>query len=144
MNHGNSVWIEHLTPAECWELLEAQPVGRLGVLVDSAPEIYPVNYVVDRGAIVFRTGGGTKWRGFERNPSVCFEIDAVDPVGATGWSVLLKGRAVALTDAEDIRLAGLLPLHPWAFEHGTRFVRIVPAEVTGRRIGRTGPPAGAS
>ena len=38
-------WMEHLSLRECWELLESTPVGRIGVLVDSAPEIYPVNHV---------------------------------------------------------------------------------------------------
>lgn len=131
--------MEHLGPEECWELVRSQPAGRLGVLVDSAPEIYPVNHVVDRGVIVFRTGGGTKWRGLDRNPSVCFEVDQIDAVAATGWSVLVKGRAFELTDPEDIRLAGELPLHAWVFEDGTQFVRIVPTEITGRRIGRSSP-----
>jgi nitroimidazol reductase NimA-like FMN-containing flavoprotein (pyridoxamine 5'-phosphate oxidase superfamily) len=134
-----AVWMEHLSVQECWALLASTPAGRLGVLVDSAPEIYPVNHVVDGGTIVFRTGAGTKRRGFDRSPSVCFEVDEIEHRDATGWSVLVKGRAVELTDPEDIRLAGLLPLHLWAFEEGTRFVRIVPAEVTGRRIGRDGP-----
>ena len=137
-----AVWMEHLSPEECWTLLASEPAGRLGVLVDSAPEIYPVNHVVDGGAIVFRTGGGTKRRGLDRNPSVCFQVDRIDVDEATGWSVLVKGRAVELTDPEDIRLAGLLPLQLWAFEEGTRFVRIVPAEVSGRRIGRVGPLPG--
>jgi nitroimidazol reductase NimA-like FMN-containing flavoprotein (pyridoxamine 5'-phosphate oxidase superfamily) len=139
-----AVWMEHLSIEECWRLLAAGPAGRLGVLVDSAPEIYPVNHVVDRGTIVFRTGAGTKRRGFDRSPSVCFEVDQIDGRDATGWSVLVKGRAIELTDPEDIRLAGLLPLHLWAFEEGTRFVRIVPAEVTGRRIGRDGPAPGTA
>jgi nitroimidazol reductase NimA-like FMN-containing flavoprotein (pyridoxamine 5'-phosphate oxidase superfamily) len=139
-----AVWIEHLPIEECWRLLASYPAGRLGVLVDSAPEIYPVNHVVDRGTILFRTGAGTKRRGYDRSPSVCFEVDQIDDRDATGWSVLVKGRAVELTDPEDIRLAGLQGLHLWAFEAGTRFVRIVPAEVTGRRIGRDGPPPGAT
>ena len=140
MTADGSVWVEHLGIEECWELLGSCPAGRLGVLVDSAPEIYPVNHVVHRGSILFRTSGGTKWRGLERSPSVCFEVDELDVRDATGWSVLVKGRAVELTDPEDVRVAGTLPLHLWAFEEGTRFVRIDPREVTGRRIGRAAPP----
>ena len=139
-----SMWIEHLAPDECWELLRSPPTGRLGVLVDSAPEIYPVNHVVDGGVILFRSSGGTKWRGFGRNPSVCFEVDGIDEVNATGWSVLVKGRAVVLTDPEDVRLAELLPLRLWVFEDGTQFVRIAPTEITGRRIGRSASLAGTS
>lgn len=139
MTAGGTVWVEHIGVAECWDLLASRPVGRLGVLVDSAPEIYPVNHVVHRGSILFRTSGGTKHRGLDRNPSVCFEVDHIDDDDATGWSVLVKGRAAELSDPEDIRIAGELPLQLWAFEEGTRFIRIDPSEVTGRRIGRLGP-----
>ena len=48
-------WMEHLPQRECWDLLASTPVGRIGVLVDSAPEIYPVNHAVDGQTIVFRT-----------------------------------------------------------------------------------------
>lgn len=34
-------WLEHVNPIECWRLLASTPIGRVGVLVDSAPEIYP-------------------------------------------------------------------------------------------------------
>ena len=44
-------WLEHLRPAACWSLLAEERIGRIGVLVDSAPEIYPVNYAVDDGTI---------------------------------------------------------------------------------------------
>lgn len=53
-------WLEHLSTPECWRLLAQSPVGRVGVLVDSAPEIYPVNHVVDEQTVVFRTDPGSK------------------------------------------------------------------------------------
>ena len=68
-------WLEHLSLRECWDLLSSTPVGRVGVLVDSAPEIYPVNHAVDGQTIVFRTERGGKLRGLDRSPSVCFEVD---------------------------------------------------------------------
>jgi len=55
-------WLERLSQKDCWELLASTPVGRIGVLNDSAPEIYPVNHVVDEHTIVFRTDPGTKLR----------------------------------------------------------------------------------
>jgi hypothetical protein len=42
------------------------------------PEIYPVNHLVDRGTIVFRTDPGTKQRGLLRSPAVCNEADGLD------------------------------------------------------------------
>lgn len=86
-------WLEHISPTSCWSLLASTPVGRIGVINDSAPEIYPVNHVVDRDTIVFRTDPGSKLRGLLRSPAVCYQVDGIDPADATGWSVLLKGRA---------------------------------------------------
>ena len=127
-------WLEHLPQRECWDLLASTPVGRIGVLVDSAPEIYPVNHAVDGQTIVFRTERGEKLRGLDRNPSVCFEVDGYDPTTSTGWSVLVKGRAREVTAAEEERRLLALDLRYWSVGPKPRWVRIEPAEVTGRRI----------
>ncbi len=55
-----SAAVERLAPDECWDLLAQTNVGRLAVLVDGHPDIFPVNYVLDGDSIVFRTGAGTK------------------------------------------------------------------------------------
>jgi nitroimidazol reductase NimA-like FMN-containing flavoprotein (pyridoxamine 5'-phosphate oxidase superfamily) len=127
-------WLEHISPTECWALLSATPVGRIGVLNDSAPEIYPVNHVVDRHTIVFRTDPGSKLRGLLRSPAVCYQIDGINPADATGWSVLVKGRAVGLHHPDELRDATELPLHYWTLGDKAHWIRIVPDEITGRRI----------
>ncbi|MEO8330084.1 MAG: pyridoxamine 5'-phosphate oxidase family protein, partial [Candidatus Nanopelagicales bacterium] len=33
----------------CWSLLRLADVGRLAVIVDAHPDIFPVNYAVDGG-----------------------------------------------------------------------------------------------
>ncbi len=129
-------WMEVLGPHECWALLDAVPVGRLAVLVDGAPEIYPINHVVDDGTVVFRTDAGSKLRGLATSSRVCFEVDGTDPFTRAGWSVVVKGRAVELHTAEDVRHAATLPLDHWAFGEKSRWVRIEPVEVTGRRTYR--------
>ena len=129
-------WLEHLAPQDCWQQLSLTPVGRIGVLVDSAPEIYPVNFAVDGHTIVFRTDPGNKLRGLDRSPSVCFEADGVNLDERTGWSVLVKGRAVELTTPDDLRKAAELPLRFWALGEKVHWIRIRPTEVTGRRIHR--------
>lgn len=126
--------LEFLNAPTCWELLASTPVGRIGVLNDSAPEIYPLNHVVDDRTIVFRTDPGTKLRGLLRSPSVCYEVDGFDPDGTTGWSVLVKGRAVQIKDPAELRAVSQLPLHLWTIGDKVHWVRIVPVEVTGRRI----------
>lgn len=130
-------WVEYLDAQECWRLLASMPVGRVGVLVDSAPEIYPVNFAVDRHTVVFRTDAGTKLRGLHRSPSVCFEVDGFDPGERTGWSVLVKGFASEVDALEDVLRLSALPLRYWALGEKAHWVRLVPDEVTGRRIGHS-------
>jgi uncharacterized protein len=127
-------WLEYMAPSVCWNLLSQAKMGRIGVLVDSAPEIYPVNFVVDDRSIVFRTDGGSKLRGLDRNPSVCFEVDTIDPAQRKGWSILVKGRAAAIVTADELSKVSTLPLRPWALGEKARWIRITPEEVTGRRI----------
>lgn len=127
-------WLERLSNTACWELLASTPVGRIGVLNDSAPEIYPVNHVVDGDTIVFRTDPGSKLRGLLRSPAVCYQVDGVDPEEHTGWSVLVKGRAVELTHPDELRRLAELPLRYWSVGDKPHWIRVVPEEVTGRRI----------
>lgn len=146
--HGDDVWIEHLGVDDCWALLSKTPVGRIGVLVDSAPEIYPVNHVVDGATIVFRTDPGGKLRGLHRTPLVAYEVDGADCESDTGWSVLVKGRAAEVNTTAELRRLAALPLRRWGVGEKSHWVRIVPAEVTGRRIHRVGsverqPPGAA-
>ena len=83
---------------------------------------------------MFRTDAGNKLLGLERNPSVCFECDGLDFDTHAGWSVLIKGQAQELHGAEEVRSVAELPLHSWTAGKKEHWVRIVPREVTGRRI----------
>jgi hypothetical protein len=136
------IWLEHLGPDECWSLLASTPMGRIGVLNDSAPEIYPVNHVVDGSTIVFRTDPGSKLRGLLRSPAVCYQVDGIDPAEATGWSVLVKGRAAEVRNPDDLRGVANLPLRYWTLGDKAHWIRIVPEEITGRRIWRHTSPGG--
>jgi len=127
-------WMEYLSQSECWELLAKTPVGRIGVLVDSAPEIYPVNHAVDGQTIVFRTEQGGKLRGLDRSPAVCYQVDGFDAATSTGWSVLVKGRARQVTAADEEQQLVGLDLQYWSVGPKPHWVRIEPDRVTGRRI----------
>jgi nitroimidazol reductase NimA-like FMN-containing flavoprotein (pyridoxamine 5'-phosphate oxidase superfamily) len=83
---------------------------------------------------VFRTDPGSKLRGLDRSPAVCFEADGVNLDDHTGWSVLVKGRAVEVTGAEEKRRAGELPLEFWALGEKAHWIRIRPTEIAGRKI----------
>jgi nitroimidazol reductase NimA-like FMN-containing flavoprotein (pyridoxamine 5'-phosphate oxidase superfamily) len=102
------------------------------------PEIYPVNFIVDRGTVVFRTAEGTKLAGAVLGPGVAFEVDGYDAERGTAWSVLVKGQAVEIDKMEEVFAAADLPLFPWHNGPKHRFVRIEPTEITGRRFRVTG------
>jgi nitroimidazol reductase NimA-like FMN-containing flavoprotein (pyridoxamine 5'-phosphate oxidase superfamily) len=133
-------WTEVLPPSTCWELLAATEVGRVSVIVSGVPEIYPVNYVVDGESILFRTGTGSKLDALTQSPMIAFEADSVDENQRLGWSVLVKGRAREVTAAAELRAARELPLHLWIPAERPVWIRIVPTEVTGRRIWSRTPP----
>lgn len=132
-------WLEVLSAPECWELISQEQIGRVGVLVDGLPEIYPVNHVAQDRAILFRTDPGSKLRGLVRSPMVCFEVDGTSPAAKVGWSVMVKGRATELATAEDIARVAELPLGHWAPGEKSHWIKIEPEIVTGRRIYRNRP-----
>jgi nitroimidazol reductase NimA-like FMN-containing flavoprotein (pyridoxamine 5'-phosphate oxidase superfamily) len=127
-------WMEHLSLEGCWDLLKTTPVGRVVVMVDGAPEVYPVNFVVDGRTVAFRTAPGSKLRGLDRSPTTCFEADVIDPELHAGWSVMVKGRAVEVTDGSERAVLGEKPLTLWTAGVKDHWVRIRPTQVTGRRI----------
>jgi nitroimidazol reductase NimA-like FMN-containing flavoprotein (pyridoxamine 5'-phosphate oxidase superfamily) len=128
---------EVLNDSECWSLLSEAVVGRLAVTLDGQPDIFPVNPVVDHGTIVFRTAAGTKLAAAEQR-DVAFEIDGYDVDDGTAWSVVVKGRADQITGKQEIARAQALPLFPWQEGRKSRFVRIEPTTISGRRFSVVG------
>ena len=119
----------------CLELLASRPYGRLAYLDAGSPSIVPVNHLVDGSTVVLRSLDGGKLGAaiFER--PVAFELDDLDFTTRTGWSVVVRGRAEVVEDAE----AGEYDtwLDSWAVQDGARstWVRIIADEVSGRRLG---------
>ena len=131
--------VEHLNSGECWDLLRQVSVGRLAVWLDDHPDIFPHNYAVDHGTLVFRTGEGTKLGGALGESPVALEADGVDANSGLAWSVVVKGKAVALKSTEEILDSASLFLFPWQAGQKDHFVRITPDSVTGRRF-KVAPP----
>ena len=125
---------ERLTDDECWTLLDTTSVGRLAVDIAGKPDIFPINFVVDAKALVFRSGAGTKLAASALLHHVAFEIDGYEPQNRTAWSVVVKGRAHLVERMEEVFAADDLPLFPWVAHPKPDFVRITPDEVTGRRF----------
>jgi uncharacterized protein len=126
--------IETLSASQCWEICRDADFGRLAVIVGDHPELFPINYVVDHGTVVFRTAPGTKLDAALAGAPVAFEVDGFDPSSAKAWSVVIKGGIERMASIEDVLASVLLPLFPWQSGEKNNFVRIVPAEISGRRF----------
>jgi len=126
--------MEILDVAECLRLLRSAQVGRLGIAIMNVPDIFPVNFVVDDGTVVFRTAEGTKFAAAVLGTAVAFEVDGYEPDAGEAWSVVLKGHAVEIEGMYELFDAQELPLFPWHNSPKYRYVRILSDEITGRRF----------
>jgi uncharacterized protein len=126
--------MEELDEDECRRLLAEHPLGRLAIVEFGGPMIFPVNYVFDQDLVVFRTDPGTKLDAAKERESVAFEVDAADASTRTGWSVVVRGTLADITDPAQLARVRALPLYPWAPGEKTRYVRVRPASISGRRI----------
>ena len=122
-----------LSPEVCWTLLAREEVGRLAVAVAGQPDIFPLNFAVVDGTIVFSTAEGTKLLAVAVDPAVAFEVDGYDPVAGTAWSVVVKGEAEEVPTYEQLEDLAF-PVFPWSATPKGRFVRIRPTQITGRRF----------
>jgi nitroimidazol reductase NimA-like FMN-containing flavoprotein (pyridoxamine 5'-phosphate oxidase superfamily) len=131
----SEAWLEELTYDQCLLLLRAGTVGRVGVVIDEAPIVVPVNYrlvetvgltfvalrtrprnIVDRGGLL-----------------VAFEIDGLDPVHQRGWSVLVRGTLHHVNPhAPDFKER--FDSHPWLRTERDAWLVIQPFAITGRQL----------
>lgn len=125
-----------LSVDECMRLLSSHVprVGRIAFLAENRPVILPVNYVFHEGSVVFRSDPGAKVSAASAGAHVAFEVDEIDTTWEEGWSVLVQGRAEAVTDPDELERLHDLPLRPWGPGAKMAYVRIMSTEITGRRI----------
>lgn len=125
-----------LTVQECWALLRAHAVGRIGVVADGQPLVVPLTYAVDGDALVVRTGDGVV-HAAAAGARVAFQVDHLDERDRSGWSVLVRARAVEVDErgsallARYTRATGLVPWAPGRREH---WMRLVVNGVSGRLL----------
>jgi transcriptional regulator with XRE-family HTH domain len=126
--------LETLTPAQCHEYLVPGGVGRFLFLASRGPVAIPVNYRMLLGDIVFRTGSAAIIAACEQGQLVSFDVDHIDDVLGEGWSVLASGAASVMPAGAGLEEAAMLVITPWAGGDRDTCIRLVPAEITGRRI----------
>jgi uncharacterized protein len=123
-----------LSDDECWSLLSSMSLGRLVTILDGKPEIFPVNFATQRRTVLFRTAQGTKLYSAVMGDSGVFEADYHDPSLTYGWSVIIRGRAHALSANADILDAEEAPLRSWIATLKPIYVRVIAMEISGRRF----------
>jgi nitroimidazol reductase NimA-like FMN-containing flavoprotein (pyridoxamine 5'-phosphate oxidase superfamily) len=123
--------LEQLDPAECRRLLGRGGVGRLALRGSEAPEIRPVNFALVGDRLIVRTGDGSILAAARAGEAAGFEIDEIDRLEHTGFSVVARGRLSVLPS--DASLLAL-PVRPWASGLKDRFVGLSLEHVSGLRI----------
>jgi uncharacterized protein len=126
--------LEVLAPDVCLRLLATATLGRIGVTSGALPTVLPINFRFDGTRILFRTGVGTKLDAATNNAVVAFEVDEIDPLAHTGWSVVVRGVARELTDPDEPDGSERPAIARWAPGGHHRLVAIRPEIVSGRRI----------
>lgn len=125
--------IEVLAEGECLEQLRRARVGRVVFTVGALPAIVPVTFALTEDAVVLRTAATTELARAADDGVLAFEIDDVDPVTRTGWSVVVTGIAEIVTaPVERARIEALVT--PWAPGGRDVCVRLPLTRLTGRRI----------
>ncbi|MGH3476893.1 MAG: pyridoxamine 5'-phosphate oxidase family protein [Nocardioidaceae bacterium] len=125
-----------LSRERCLALLTESVVGRIAYCSATGPRLYPVNYVLDGDAVVFRTAAYTVLGTEIADQLAAFEVDRVDAVNGHGWSVVVNGRAEVISDPDEVaRLRRRSDPNPWAPGVRPLYVRIAIQRISGRAIG---------
>jgi nitroimidazol reductase NimA-like FMN-containing flavoprotein (pyridoxamine 5'-phosphate oxidase superfamily) len=127
-------FISKLMPGECRRLITPGGVGRIAFSTACGPVVVPVNFAVLADTIVVRTAEGTVIDG-HASELAALEVDHIDEALCQGWSVLVRGPAHRVAHPAELHhLQEDAPVWPWAGGEREVYVRIVPREITGRRI----------
>ncbi|PPB49851.1 hypothetical protein C4K88_03935 [Arthrobacter pityocampae] len=131
---------ELLPARESWRLLRHAPFGRLSLCAQKNPSIVPVNFLLDRGTIVFHGPAGMT-AGCGEGVAVAFEADGFLEGGAVAWSVIVSGHASTISPRNDLEDAAQLPAGPveqagpaglYASDRESRLMCLVPETISGR------------
>ena len=124
--------IASITADESWALLSSCTLGRFVTSWDGQPDVFPVNFVVQRHTVLIRTAEGAKLSAVAENHCVAFEADHHDVMH--GWSVVVKGVAQVLQSAAEVEDAERAQVMPWTATTKLHYIRILPTSISGRRF----------
>ncbi|WP_308284535.1 pyridoxamine 5'-phosphate oxidase family protein, partial [Pseudonocardia oceani] len=118
----------------CLHLLRGRVVGRVVFTDGALPAAQPVNYVLDGEEVLFRTASTGKVAAATRGAVVAFQVDDIDPVARTGWSVLGVGEAYEVVDPQRLAELSGLGLDTWVPLASDHVVCIPLQVLTGREL----------
>lgn len=119
-----------LSRDECIRLLGRGGVGRIAVPGEKAPTVRPVNFALEDGRVVMRTGDGVLWAAARTGTAASFEFDEIRNEDHRGWSVIVTGDLVRSSDAA----LGAVPVKVWTGGPKERVIALQIAEISGRRV----------
>lgn len=119
-----------LTSMECRRLLAQRHLGRVAVVADDGPAVYPVNYTLDRDAVLFHTDEPPS---FGRDSQIALQVDDLDEGRHGGWSVVVRGRASEVDEPDELEEVRRLPLRHAGRASG-HYIRLRQVSISGRRI----------
>ncbi len=127
--------MEELSRGESLRLLGSVPFGRLGFTIRGLQAIRPVNHLMDGDKVIIRTSA---WSDLAEIASgsgatVAYEADQIDPERHLGWSVIVRGPARAVSDADEAARY-IERLSSWAPGRRDYVLYIEPVFVSGMRL----------
>jgi len=123
-----------LSRDECLQLLGRGRVGRVAFTEQALPAIRPVTYSLVGSHLVIRTEAAGLGRRLD-GQVVAFEVDEIDPVEQSGWSVVVTGSARLLREPGEVLRGQAHGPVSLAGPGREGVVVIVPGDITGRRLG---------
>ena len=130
--------VEPLDQDECFALLAAGVIGRIGFVSDGDPVVMPINFRLVRSTgvtpgrwIAVRTRPGNVIDKARR--TVAFEIDSYDSDRRAGWSVLVQGELFHI-DGGVAAIRTQFDSDPWLVDERDSWLLIQPFSVSGRRL----------
>lgn len=115
-----------LTRTGCLELLGTRTLGRIIFTASAMPAVEPVVYAVFGDEVVFRVRDRAALSTATEDAVVGFQVDDIDPLSRSGWSVVGVGQAytVSATDPRALPRGGA----------GSHTVALPMQQLTGQRL----------
>jgi transcriptional regulator with XRE-family HTH domain len=119
---------------QCEALLRSGGVGRIAFRASGQLVVFPVNFRMLDGDVVFRSEDDGAVGRLAPNEPVSFEIDHLDDAMSEGWSVLATGTVHVVGEPDELRQVQALGIEPWAGGDRHTYFRLSVTALTGRVI----------